>query len=205
MKADREVEFLGHRPERLVYRVADHLVAVIRVRPQKPAAHPELFAGVAHLVDRELDRLHRQHRDPEQAVGIGLAVIGEPAIVGAAHPGREAGILDGAGEQPEARVEESGVDAVGIHVDDAGVRVEPALLPFGIFEGVGLDRALPDADRAEAADPSRIAQQFALDLRRSLPFSSMTKRGRRSRNSGSMYLSQRSSGSRMWPSASMTL
>src|SRR5207247_5918379 len=41
--------------------------------------------------------------------------------------------------------------------------------------------------------------------RRSLPLSSMTNRGRRSRNSGSMYLSHRSSGSRIWPSASMTL
>jgi hypothetical protein len=40
----REVELLGHRPERLVHRVADHLGAVVRVRPQEPAAHPELFA-----------------------------------------------------------------------------------------------------------------------------------------------------------------
>src|SRR5438094_453607 len=54
---------------------------------------------------------------------------------------------------------------VGIHVDNAGVRVEPALLPFGIFEGVGLDVALPHADRAEAADPPRIAQHFAFDLK----------------------------------------
>src|SRR5438132_14183919 len=37
------------------------------------------------------------------------------------------------------------------------------------------------------------------------PPPSMTKRGRRSRNSGSMYLSHRSSGSRIWPSASTTL
>ncbi len=44
------------------------------------------------------------------------------------------------------------------------MRVEPALLPFGIFEGVELDRTLPDTDRAEAADPARIAEQFALDL-----------------------------------------
>jgi len=80
VKADREVEFLGNRPERLVHRIADHPVAVIRVRPQKPAAHAELFARVAHLIDRQLDRLHRQHSDPEEAVGVGFAVIGEPAI-----------------------------------------------------------------------------------------------------------------------------
>jgi hypothetical protein len=68
VKADREVELLGHRPERLVNRVADHLVAVIRVRPQEAAAHPERLARVAHLLDRELDRLHRQHRDPKQGL-----------------------------------------------------------------------------------------------------------------------------------------
>src|SRR4029077_4550575 len=62
-----------------------------------------------------------------------------------------------------AGVEKSRVDAVGIHIDDARMRVEPALLAFGIFEAVELDGALPDADRAEAADPARIAQQFALD------------------------------------------
>ena len=43
------------------------------------------------------------------------------------------------------------------------MRVEPALLPFGVFQGIGLDRALPHTDRAEAADPPRIAQHFALD------------------------------------------
>src|SRR5262249_49854039 len=55
------------------------------------------------------------------------------------------------------------VDAVGIHVGDAGMRVEPALLPLGIFEAVELDRALPDADGAEAADPARVAQQFPVN------------------------------------------
>src|SRR5262252_10848103 len=40
---------------------------------------------------------------------------------------------------------------------------------------------------------------------RSLPFSPLTIFGARSRNLGSMYFSQRSSGSRMWPSASITL
>ena len=163
VEPDGEVEFFGHLPERLVHRVAEHLLAVIRVRPQKPAAHPKRFARVTHLLDREVDRLHRQHRDPEQPVGIRLAVIREPAVVGAAHRGGEVGILDRAGEQAEARVEERGVDPVSVHIDDAGVRVEPALAPVGIFQAVELDLALPDADRAEAADAARIAQQLALD------------------------------------------
>src|SRR5881628_1822058 len=163
VKADGEVEFLGHHPERLVHRVADHLLAVIRVGPQEPAAHLELLAGVAHLVDRQLDRLHRQHRDPEEALGIRLAVIGEPAVVGAAHRGGKAGILDGAREQAETGIEEGGIDAVGIHVDDARVWVEPAPAPLGIFEGAGLDDALPGADGPQAADPPRIAQQLTLD------------------------------------------
>src|SRR5438093_2550215 len=163
VKADGEVELLGHHPERLVHRVADHLLAVIRVGPQEPAAHLELLAGVAHLVDRQLDRLHRQHRDPEEALGIRLAVIGEPAVVGAAHRGGKAGILDGAREQAETGIEEGGIDAVGIHVDDARVWVEPAPAPFGIFQRAGLDDSLPDADGAQAADPARIAQQLAFD------------------------------------------
>jgi len=113
--------------------------------------------------DRQIDLLHRQHRDPEQAIGVGLAIIGEPTIVGAAHPGGEAGVFHRAGEKAEARIQESGIDAVGIHVDDACVRVEPALLAFGIFEAVELDGALPDADSAEAANSPRIAQQLAFD------------------------------------------
>src|SRR5439155_25651404 len=94
---------------------------------------------------------------------IRLEVIGELAVVGAAHRGGKARILDGACEQAETRIEEGGVDAVGIHVDDARVRVEPAPASFGIFQGVGLDDSLPDADGTEAADPTRIAQQLALD------------------------------------------
>src|SRR6266478_8775629 len=45
------------------------------------------------------------------------------------------------------------------------MRVEPALLPFGVFEAVEFDSALPDTDRTEAADPARIAQQLAFDAK----------------------------------------
>src|SRR2546427_2660872 len=45
VKADREVEVLGHLPERLGHRITDHLLSVIRVGPQESAAAPELFSG----------------------------------------------------------------------------------------------------------------------------------------------------------------
>src|SRR5262249_3351394 len=133
-----------------------------------------------------------------------LTVVGEPAIVGTAHRGGKGRILDGACEQAETGIEKGAVDPVAIHVDDARVRIEPAPAPLGVFEGVGLHDSLPDADGTQAADPARIASILPSTLRRSLPFSSMTNRGRRSRNPGSIYFSHRSTGSRMWPSASTT-
>src|SRR6478752_7776479 len=48
-----------------------------------------------------------------------------------------------------------GIDPVRVHVDNAGVRIEPALLSLGVFQAVELDRTLPHSDRAEAADPAR--------------------------------------------------
>src|SRR6202011_5662371 len=80
-----------------------------------------------------------------------------------AHRGGKARILDRAGEQAETGIEEGGIDAVGIHVDDARVRVEPAPAPLGILQGVYLDDSLPDADGTQAADAPRIAQQLAFD------------------------------------------
>src|SRR5262249_16010416 len=88
----------------------------------------------------------------------------EPAVVGAAHRGGEARILDGTGEQAETRIEEGGIDAVGIHVDDARDRIEPAFASLGIFQGVGLDDPLPDTDGTQAADSPRIAQHLAFDV-----------------------------------------
>src|SRR5206468_7182525 len=69
--------------------------------------------------------------------------------------------------------------------------------------------ARPDPPRATTA-PSRpspfgLPRIFPSTSKRSLPLSPMIRRGARSRYAGSMYRSQRSRGSRMWPSASMTL
>jgi hypothetical protein len=64
---------------------------------------------VAQLLHRKFDRLHRQHRDPEQPVGIRLAVIREPTIGDETHRGSQAGILDSSDEQAETRAAERGV------------------------------------------------------------------------------------------------
>src|SRR5439155_15368435 len=69
--------------------------------------------------------------------------------------------------------------------------------------------ASTDPSRAPTA-PSRpspfgLPRIFPSTSKRSLPLSPMIRRGARSRYAGSMYRSQRSRGSRMWPSASMTL
>jgi len=87
------------------------LAVVVRVGAQEAAAEAELLAREAHLLDRGLDRLHGQHGDAEQAVGVGLAVVGEPAVVGTAHRTGQAWILDRTDEQAEARIEEGRIDA----------------------------------------------------------------------------------------------
>ena len=61
----REVEVLGSGPERLVHRVMHHVILVVRVRPEKAALEAQLAAGEAHLLDRQMRVLHRQHRHPE--------------------------------------------------------------------------------------------------------------------------------------------
>ena len=108
------------------------------------------------LVDDLLDRgLHRQHRRPEQPVGVRLAVIREPAVVGAAGRRRGVRVFHPAQEQSEARVEEGGVDSFAVHVDDARVRIETALAPFEVRHA-GVDLAVARADRAEHAERRRL-------------------------------------------------
>ena len=160
---DRHVQLLDLLPERRVVRVVQHL-AVVGVGAEEAGAHAQLLPRVAHLLDGQVDRLHRQHRHPEQPIGIGLAVVREPAIVGAAHPGREPRLLHRAREEAHARVEEGGVDAVQVHVRDAGVRVEPAGAPFHVLHrGFGGHLTLPGPDGADDAEALLAAQDLSLD------------------------------------------
>src|SRR5262249_29776801 len=162
VQTDREIELLDLMPERRIVRVVQH-AAVVGIRPQEAATHAELPAREAHLVDGRVDRLHRQHGNAEQAIGIRLAVVREPAVVGAAHRGGEWRILDGAREQPEARIQKRGVDAVQIHVGDARVRVEAAGATLNVLRRDVRHDALPRADRADEAEPLRAAEDLVFD------------------------------------------
>ena len=163
MKADREIEVFGRRPERLVIGVVDHFI-VVWVRPQEAAAESQFLAREAHLGNGQIHRLHRQHRDPEQAIGIGFAVIGQPTVVGTTGRGREFRVLDRARKQADARIKECRIDAVGIHVGDALVRIEPAGLAVLVRHSVGLDDTLPRADPADPADADpAVADRVLLD------------------------------------------
>ena len=164
VETDRKIEILGKRPKRRIHHIAQHLLAVIRVWPQETARHPKRLLRIAHFRHGIFDRLHRQHGHTEQAVGVRLTVIGQPAIVSAAHGGGEIGILDSAGKETEARIEKCGVDPVRIHVNDARVRVEATLAAFLVFQGVDLYLTLAHADGTEASDPARIAEQLPFDF-----------------------------------------
>src|SRR5262245_14986492 len=81
----------------------------------------------------------------------------------------------------------------------------PPLRPSAYFRAPGLTIPCRAPTEPRLPIPRGLPSSLPSTLRRSLPFSSMTNRGRRSRNPESMYLSHRSSGSRMCPSASTTL
>src|SRR4029453_1744096 len=81
----------------------------------------------------------------------------------------------------------------------------PPLRPSAYFSVLALTIPCRTPTEPRLPMPRGLPSSLPSTLRRSLPFSSMTNRGRRSRKSGSMYRSHRSSGSRMWPSAPITL
>ncbi len=139
--ADREVEFLRFRPQRIVGAVVE-LAVVVTIGAHEP-----------HLLDREFHRLHRQHRNAEQPVRVGLAEIGHPAVVGAETRAGEVRLLDRPHPQAHRRVQEDGVNTVEVQIRDARVRIEAALPALGVLHVLDRILAAPDdVDRAGGAD-----------------------------------------------------
>jgi len=88
----------------------------------------------------------------EQTVWVGAAIIGEPAVVSPADRSGQRRVVNRAGKQPEARVEEGRVDAVRVHIGDALVRIEAAGLAVLVLHRVGGDDALTRPDPTDTAD-----------------------------------------------------
>ena len=162
VEADSHINVFRRGPEFFIFRLVDHFV-VIGVRPDEGALEAQFLAGELHFLDGEIDRLHRQHRDPEQPVRIGLAVIREPPVVGARDRGSERRVLHRTREQPDAGIQERGVDPVLVHVGNPSMRVETTLAALGIFHGVVHHRALARADAAQSAHALFAAEDFLLD------------------------------------------
>src|SRR6516162_7957074 len=72
-------------------------------------------------------------------------------------------VLDPSKGQPNARIEEGGVNPVGIHVGDAGVRVEAALAAFLVGHRVVANYPVTGADGTERSEASAPAKGLAID------------------------------------------
>src|SRR5438445_12878719 len=72
-------------------------------------------------------------------------------------------VLDTSERQPDARIKEGSVDAVGIHVGDACVRIEAALAAFIVGHRIVADDAVTGADRAERSKTFAPAKRLAID------------------------------------------
>ena len=110
-----------------------------------------------------LDRLHREHGHAEEPIGIRTAVVGQPAVVGAAHRRGQSGLLHRAGEEADARIQERGVDAVQVHVGDTRVRVEAARPALDVLHGGLVGPPLPGADGADVAEALLATEHLTLD------------------------------------------
>src|SRR5262249_49937689 len=105
-----------------------------------------------NMRDGKIKILNGRHGNDEKQKRIRLAIVGEQAVVGAAGRGGKLRIVDRAGKQPETWIEKGGIDAVGIHVGDPLVRIEPAWLAVLVFHRIGGYDALTRTDRANGAD-----------------------------------------------------
>ena len=65
--------------------------------------------------------------------------------------------------QPDTWIEERRVDAVGVHIGDAGVRVEASLAAFIVCHRIVAHDTVTGADRAECAKSPAAAKFFAID------------------------------------------
>ena len=139
VEADANAELLDRGPERIVVGVVPR-APIDEVRPQEDAPEPivphrpaRLFHSGGHVVQRD-------HRDAEHPVGVPLAELVEPVVVGRGYRGAQRGIdaVDGEGHEPPAWIHGRDVDALGVHRLDLGLRVPHALDGVRVLAGLVL-------------------------------------------------------------------
>src|SRR6266850_2196987 len=113
-------------------------------------------AGALVQPDREVELLDFA---PE---GLVVRVVQHAAVVriGPQEPGAHAELLPR--EEAHARIEEGRVDAVEVHVGDAGVGIEAAAPAIDVFHLALFHGALAGPDRADDAEALRAAEDLAL-------------------------------------------
>src|ERR1700749_1778988 len=72
-------------------------------------------------------------------------------------------VFNAAERQSDARIKKRGIDAVGVHVRDALVRVEPAGLAVLVGHRIVAHDAIASANRAERSKALAPAKRLALD------------------------------------------
>ena len=128
--ADGHVELLRGVPHRVVGAVGQR-AAEAGVGADEPRHEAELGHGPAQLPRRRVGVLQGEQRRPEEPAWVGGAVAGQPVVVRRGQPDRGGRVVDGGEVQPDGRVQDRLVDALGVHVTQSGAGVRPA------GEGVG--------------------------------------------------------------------
>jgi carbon-monoxide dehydrogenase large subunit len=114
------------------------VAAVDGVRPHEGGFKAELTDSPVRLGDGRLDVVRRQHRRPQQPLGVLGAELGEPVVVGASDGRGQVGLhpVHGQDEEPMAREEHGHVDALPVHGLELRDRVVAP--PLGVLVAVGL-------------------------------------------------------------------
>ena len=204
---ERHVEILRGREHRIVVGMAER-PAVVRERRDVRAARAFADARAPARAAAAAGSLSERCAVGTSAV-VARAELADPAVVRARVRLAQLGVVElGLPQQPDRRVEHDGVDAFGVEHFDAARRgpcCRTALRGGRCVRG----RAASTRRSGSPIAPSVDGKPLRLILDRSppissssRPFSSGTMRSARSRYFGSRYVSHRSGGSRMWPSAS---
>ncbi len=155
--ADWDVELLGRPPQGLVGPVGER-AAGAGVGPDEAGDEAEIAHGASQLVGRRSRVLQREEGRPEEAARVGGTVGGEPVVVGPSQRHAAGRLLDQREVEADGGIEDGLVDALAVHVGQAGHGVGAAGLRLG-------QRAEGGRVVEGGARPGQRAQRNGQDLR----------------------------------------